>query len=82
MSSEITRIDTKVKLEVDKFNSGEFFGVMVEVLGLLVLIVATREPAALLQFYVATGRMFYMVQKPLCGQLGQACCKARAFLPF
>lgn len=82
MSSEMTRIDTKIKLEEDKFNSGEFFGVMVEVLGLLVLILATREPAALLQFYVATGRMFYLVQRPVANCLGQSCSAVRAFLPF
>lgn len=82
MSSEMTRIDTKIKLEEEKFNSGEFFGVMVEVLGLLVLIVATHEPAALLQFYVATGRMFYLVQQPVANCLGQSCSAVRTFLPF
>lgn len=82
MSSEMTRIDTKIKLEEDKFNGGEFFGVMVEALGLLVLILATREPAALLQFYVATGRMFYLVQRPVANVLGQTLTVVRAFLPF
>lgn len=80
--SELTKIDTGIKLEVDKFDPGEFFGVMIEALGLLVLILATRDPAALLQFYVATGRMFYLVQRPVANGLGQAFTVVRAFLPF
>lgn len=80
--SEMTKIDTGIKLEVDKFNSGEFFGVVIEALGLLVLIVATRDPAALLQFYVATGRMFYLVQRPVANGLGQTFTVVRTFLPF
>lgn len=80
--SELTKIDTGIKLEVDKFDPGEFFGVMIEALGLLVLILATRDPAALLQFYVATGRMFYLVQRPVANGLGQTFTVVRAFLPF
>lgn len=80
--SEMTKIDTGIKLEVDKFDPGEFFGVMIEVLGLVILVVALRDPASLLQLYVASGRMFYIVQRPLAGHAQQAFTLVRTFLPF